>query len=123
MAVVGVEYPNTDKAKSNRRFEIALCVPGEPVELRPDPKNKFDERAVGVFGARGTQLGYFPAERSGRIGRLIREGREVRSVFQAPSAFGAWIRVAFDGELPVLPEPRSADELVGAGAGCSSRQC
>ena len=115
LAVVGVDFPNTDKSRSNRRFEIALCVPGEPVELRPEPKNKFDERAVGVFGARGTQLGYLPAERSGRFARLIREGREVRAVFQAPSAFGAWIRVAFDGELPVLPEPRAADELVGAG--------
>ena len=112
VAVVGVEYPNLDKAKSNRRFEIALCKPGEPVELRPEPKNRFDHRAVGVFSARGTQLGYLPAERCGRIGQLIRGGRELQAVFQAPARHGAWIRVAFDGEAPIVPEPQALSTTV-----------
>lgn len=108
LAVVGVGYANRDKAKSNRLFEIALCTPGEPVELRPEPKNPADELAVAVFGARGTQLGYLTAERCGRIGAMIRQGREVQSVFQSAAPFGAWIRVAFDGEVPVVPEPPPA---------------
>jgi hypothetical protein len=109
LAVVGVGHANRDKAKSNRRFEIALCVPGEPVDLRPEPKNPADERAIAVFGARGTQLGYLTAERCGRIGAMIREGRELQAVFQCEASFGAWIRVAFDGEVPVLPEPVPPD--------------
>jgi hypothetical protein len=100
LAVVGVQYPNADG--SNRLFEIALCVPGEVVELRPEPKNKHDERAVAVFSCRGQQIGYLTAERCGRIGRLIQRGHEVRALFQAQAQHGAWIRVAFDGEVPLL---------------------
>ncbi|WPZ06613.1 HIRAN domain-containing protein [Pelagerythrobacter marinus] len=107
LAVVGARYPNRDG--SNRRFEILLCETGEPVDLRPEPKNKRDERAVAVYSTRGVQIGYLTAERCGRIGGLIREGRELQAVFQAPSPFGAWIRVAFDGEGPSV-EDRGATE-------------
>lgn len=107
LAVVGAHHPNRNK--SNRMFEILLCVPGEPVELRPEPKNKHDERAVAVFSSRGVQMGYLSAERCGRIGALIRAGREVHAIFQDKADFGAWIRVAFDGEEPALPAQRTAD--------------
>lgn len=111
LAVVGGRYANRDG--SNRQFEIAMCVPGEPVELRPEPRNRHDERAVAVFSTRGFQIGYLTAERCGRIGALIREGREVNAVFQAKSDFGAWIRVAFDGAVPEVPAQKpdeGADE-------------
>ena len=65
LAVVGVGFANRDG--SNRQFAIAECDPGEPVELRPEPKNKADERAVAVWSARGVQMGYLTAERCGRI--------------------------------------------------------
>lgn len=102
LAIVGTRFPNKDG--SNRAFEILLCAPGDPVELRPEPKNKHDERAVAVFSSRNIQLGYLTAERCSRVGALIREGREVTAVFQAKSNSGAWLRVAFDGEVPVLSE-------------------
>lgn len=108
LAVVGVAYANDDASKSNRLFEIKLCKPGDPVELRPEPKNKHDPSAVAVFSERGVQIGYVMAERCGRIGALIREGREVLAIFQDEAQFGAWIRVAFDGEEPVLPVQSSA---------------
>lgn len=104
LAVVGADYRN--KRGPTRRFEIALCVPGEKVDLRPEPNNPADPRAVAVFSARGVQIGYLTAERCGRIGQLIREGREVAAVFQDKDRFGAWIRCAFDGETPVLPPTR-----------------
>lgn len=108
LAVVGVDQPNPDKGKSNRRFEIALCAPGDPVELRLEPKNKADENAFAVLSDRGIQLGYLTAERAPRIGALIRQGREVIAVFQAPARHGAWIRAAFDGEVPIVPAVRVA---------------
>ena len=37
LAVVGIGYANADK--SNRRFEIELCAPGDPIDLRREPKN------------------------------------------------------------------------------------
>lgn len=105
LAVVGAPFPNKDG--SDRRFEIRLCRPGEPIELRPEPKNRKDPRAIAVFSERGVQIGYLSAERAGRIGGIIRSGLELQAVFQEETAFGAWIRVAFDGAAPVLPAPRA----------------
>jgi hypothetical protein len=100
LAVVGARHPNKDD--SNRRFELRLCKPGEPVELVREPTNEFDERAVAAFSCRGVQIGYLRAERAGGIERMIRGGRELRAVFQRETDFGAWIRVAFDGDQPVV---------------------
>lgn len=107
MAVVGANYPN--KRGPSRRFEIALCQPGEAVTLIPEPDNVADERAVAVFSARGIQIGYLTAERCGRISQMIRSGRIVTAVFQEGAPFGAVIRVAFDADEPVLPPKRFAD--------------
>ena len=106
LEVVGARHPNRDG--SNRQFEILLCKPGDPVELRPEPKNKHDERAIAVFSERNVQLGYLTAERCGRIGQIMRDGHEVISVFQGQSTRCAWIRVAFDGEQPVVKDELSA---------------
>ena len=38
--------------------------------------------------------------RCGRIGAIINQGREVNAVFQVAVPWGAWVRVAFDGEEP-----------------------
>lgn len=103
---MGAQYENQDG--SDRKFEILLCAPGDPVELRPEPKNKHDERAIAVFSERGVQIGYLTAERCGRIGALIREGRELVAVFQVATGVGAWIRVSFDGTVPQLPAPQPA---------------
>lgn len=109
LAVVGADYPN--KRGPGRRFELNICRPGEKVELIPEPKNPADPRAVAVFSARGIQLGYLTAERCGWIGSMLTQGRELRAIFQAQTSFGAWIRVAFDGAEPALPEG-SPDDLV-----------
>ena len=101
LAVVGADYPN--KRGPGRRFEIELCVPGEPVQLVPEPKNPADPRAVAVFSARGVQIGYLTAERAPWIGSMLAEGKEVHAIFQRKASFGAFIRAAFDGEDPTLP--------------------
>jgi len=100
LAVVGIEFDNADG--SNRRFALSLCDPGDPIELRREPTNPADEHAVAVHSANGMQLGYIASIRAVRISPLLKEGREVNAVFQRRTHFGAWIRVAFDGELPEL---------------------
>lgn len=100
LAVVGAAHLNADK--SNRQFEILLCAPGEPIELRPEPKNEHDPHAIAVFSCRGVQIGYLSAERAPRIGAMMRE-HEVQAVFQRKAEFGAWIRVGF-GEAPVVTD-------------------
>ena len=101
LAIVGLPYANAKGP--GRRFEAELCVPGEPVELRPEPKNPFDEHAIAVFSCRGVQLGYLKSERAVLIGTLWRQGRETRAIFQGLDATVGWIRVAFDGDVPALP--------------------
>lgn len=115
LAVVGADYPN--RRGPGRRFEIEICKPGEPVELRPEPKNPADPRAVAVFSARGVQIGYLTAERCGWVRGMLAEDREIRTVFQRKATYGAVIRAAFDGEEPVLPadteDPIREDEDTG----------
>lgn len=102
LAVVGADFPNKGKSPS-RRFEIQMLEPGEQVDLVPEPKNPADPLAVAVFSLRGIQIGYLTAERCGWIGGMIASGREIKAVFQRRATYGAVIRVAFDGEEPVLP--------------------
>lgn len=101
LPVVGAPYANADG--SNRRFEIMLCNPGEAVELLPEPKNKHDRYAVAVVSARKIQIGYLPADRAPWIGDMIRAGREMVAIFQQATKHGASVRIAFDGNVPVLP--------------------
>lgn len=109
LVVVGADHPNRKNKKGpTRRFEIALCRPGEPVLLELEPKNPADPLAVAVFSARRIQLGYLTAERCPFIGKLMREGREIQAIFQARTLYGAMIRVAFDGDVPTLPGPTSS---------------
>lgn len=108
LAVVGVDFPNSKGPA--RRFEVELCRPGEPVELRPEPRNKHDENAIAVFSCRGIQIGYLPAERAPLIGGIIAKDREVRAIFQERTSWGAVIRIAFDGEEPRLPRRAPSSE-------------
>jgi hypothetical protein len=111
LAVVGVDYPN--RRGPARRFEVAICKPGERIDLIPEPKNVADSRAVAVFSERGVQLGYLTAERCGWIGGMIANGREVRAIFQHATKNGAVIRIAIDGAdlmLPSISESHRYDE-------------
>ena len=99
--VVGANHPNADGG--NRRFEILLCVPGEPIDLVPEPKNPADPNAIAVFSNRNVQIGYLTAERAPWIGGMLRNGRPLAAIFQSATPSGAVIRIAFDGDHPVLP--------------------
>ena len=90
------------------QFEILLCVPGEPVDLLPEPKNPVDPQAIAVFSTRGIQIGYLTADRAPWIGGMLRSGRELKAIFQAATQVGAAIRIAFGGETPMLPPERPA---------------
>lgn len=103
LAVVGIDYPN--RRGPTRAMEVRLCTPGEPVELRPEPKNPADPHAVAVYSCRGVQIGYVPADRAPRLAALLARGVTVRALFQGLVPPRAWIRVAYHGDTPVLPEP------------------
>ena len=98
LAVVGLDYPNADRG--SRRFEAMLCHPGDPVSLRPEPRNPHDPHAVAVFSERGVQIGYVTAERAPWIGGRLRQGTPVVALFQGMAGSVAYIRQRFGGEAP-----------------------
>ncbi len=110
LAVVGIDFPNEDKARSNRRFEAMASAIGEPVTLRPEPRNRHDPHAVAVFSQRDVQLGYLSAERAPLVGARIRRGEEVAAIYQGLKGSVAYIRIRFGGGAPVLPPERKRQE-------------
>ena len=103
-SIVGIDFPNADKTRSNRRMEILLCAPGDRVTLRREPKNPHDSNAVGVWSERDIQLGYISAERAPMIGRRL-QAEETSALFQAMHQGSAYIRIRFGGGDPSLPPP------------------
>ncbi len=101
LAVVGIDFPNADG--SNRRSEAMMTLPGDPVELLPEPKNKHDSNAIAVVSPRGIQLGYINAERAPYIGGRMSRGEDVAAIFQGLDGASAFIRVRFGGGVPTLP--------------------
>jgi len=101
LAVVGIDFPNADG--SNRRSEAMMTLPGAPIELLPDPKNKHDPNAIAVIGPSGVQLGYVNAERAPYISSRMARGEDVVAIFQGIDGGSAFIRVRFGGGAPTLP--------------------
>jgi len=99
--VVGLDFPNANG--SNRRSEAMMTLPGEPVELVPEPKNPHDSNAVAVIGPHGVQLGYINAERAPYIGGRMNRGEDVAAIFQGIDGGSAFIRLRFGGGAPTLP--------------------
>lgn len=102
LPIVGVDFPNLKGP--TRRFALDLLRPGDPVELRPEPKNPADRNAIAIYSAEGVQVGYLPAERAPFIGGQIARG-DVAAIFQGKGSRGGFVRIGLDGVQPTLPPP------------------
>jgi hypothetical protein len=95
LAVVGIDFPNADG--SNRRSEAMMTLPGAPIGLVPEPKNRHDPNAIAVFSPQGVQIGYLNAERAPYVGARIAGARMCRRSSKASmagprsSAFGSMV--------------------------------
>ncbi|WP_294354655.1 HIRAN domain-containing protein [uncultured Sphingomonas sp.] len=110
LAIVGIDFPNNDRARSNRRSELMLLAPGAPMELVLEPRNPVDPQAVAVFSPSGLQVGYLSAERAPWIGARIRAGDEVVAIMQGVVGGAGYLRVRIGGGAPTLPVARERDE-------------
>ena len=110
VAIVGADYPN--RRGPARRFAIAVCAPGDPVNLLREPRNQFDEHAIAVFDQNGVQLGYVRSERAAWLAPQIDRGAVITAIFQERTDYGCAIRLAFGREAPVLPPVRETVDLV-----------
>lgn len=85
------------------------------MEFRPEPRNEHGRNVVAVFSCRDVRIGYLTADRAPELAALL--GRtQMQAVFQRQAAFGAWIRVAFDGEAPVLTDAVLVETVCDDGA-------
>lgn len=124
LAIVGIDFPNDDRAKTNRRSELMMIAPGAAMELRPEPRNKHDPHAIAVFSPAGVQVGYVTAERAPWIGARIRNGEEVTAIYQGLFEAAGYLRIRIGGGYPTLPpvafapeRPRDPMAVIEAGDG------
>lgn len=103
LPIVGIDFANADKAKTNRRFELMQCDRGNRLDLIPEPKNKFDEHAIAVFSANGIQVGYLPSDRAPYIGTRMRR-EPCAAIFQGMTEAVGFVRIRFGGDAPTLPD-------------------
>lgn len=59
--VVGVSHRNRDR-RSRQKIIRESCSVGDRLTLIPEPENKFDENAIGVWTRDGQQVGYLSSE-------------------------------------------------------------
>lgn len=102
LAIVGAAYPNRDG--SNRQFSIAMCSPGDPLHLVPEPDNPIDEHAIAVFSEHGEQIGYVTSERAPYLNGLMRAGHELHAIYQARTKWGAFARIGIDEVPGLIPQ-------------------
>lgn len=72
LAGAGIDFAKADGF--NRRPEALMTMPGEPVELVPEPKNRHDGDAIAVIGPSCVQLGCVNANRAPYIGGRLDRG-------------------------------------------------
>lgn len=101
LPISGIDYPN--RRGPTRREELSRCLPGDSLELQPEPDNPADPRAVKICSSRGVQVGYIPAERAARINAMLVSGRNIRTIFQGWADRRGFIRIAYDEDIPCLP--------------------
>ena len=61
----------------NRQDEIELCEAGEPVVLKREPDNPYDDLAIKVLSSTGSALGYIGRENNEFLARIIDEGGNI----------------------------------------------
>ncbi|MGW8202961.1 hypothetical protein ACWGM0_10490 [Sphingomonas bisphenolicum] len=107
LAIVGAAYPNRRGAE--RRAEIALCRPGDPMTFRRLRGPAGGLRSVGVYSERGVQVGYVGPDDLAQMPGLVSLGR---AVFQSADTWGCVIRATADGSTPTLPQPKPRPQII-----------
>ncbi|MGK6354709.1 HIRAN domain-containing protein [Sphingomonas sp. DT-207] len=80
----GEWYVNEDG--TSRQAELALCEPGDWLQLVREPENPHDPMAVAIVTTRGVCIGYLRRDRAVWIGSKIDRGYDVRAIVERVKA-------------------------------------
>ena len=73
-----------------------LLQAGMPLELRREPENRYDRKAVAVYW-QGAQLGYVPRKENHTVGAMLDRGQQVKAKVSALSVeANPWRRVQME---------------------------
>jgi hypothetical protein len=100
IVIIGADFSQRGPA---RRAEIAACQPGEDLELRRERAIVGGHAAVGIYSARGVQIGYIWPEAADLVAGQI---AVARAIFYTAEAWGAVARITLDGSSPAVPQPK-----------------
>jgi hypothetical protein len=103
--IIGADFPQRGPA---RRAEIAACQPGEALELRRERTPIGGHAAVGVYSARGVQIGYIWPDSADQVAGQI---AVARAIFYTAETWGAAAQITLDGSSPALPHPKPKPQI------------
>lgn len=105
--VIGVDFKT--RQAPIRRAEISMSVPGDQLTLKRERFLIGGHPAVGVYSARGRQIGYIWPHHAHL---LLEFTRVARAIYQSAETFGAVVRVTVDGSLPTIALPKPKPRLI-----------
>ena len=86
MHVAGTAYYDAEAVADRLRS-------GQRLALRRQPRNRYDDLAIEVFGPRGHKLGYVPRRRNEMPARLIDAGKRLSARVESIERRGNWLNI------------------------------
>jgi hypothetical protein len=66
---------------------------GQLLDLKREPKNKYDKFAIVICNSSGEKLGYIPREKNEMMARLMDAGKSFYGKVQKKSWEGSWLKI------------------------------
>ena len=86
MHVAGTAYYDAEAVAGRLR-------PGQRLELRRQPENRYDALAIEVLGPEGRKLGYVPRRRNEMPARLMDAGKHLCARAESIERRGSWLDI------------------------------
>ena len=66
---------------------------GQPLDLKREPDNQYDDFAIAIYNGQGEKLGYIPRDRNEMLARLMDAGKWFYAKVQNKVWEGNWLKI------------------------------